>query len=190
MSDEKINNLFCFEFISSNGYEDHRKIIPYREFTIKEFVNQVLQTDHRGLISIKKHLDFKISFCEGCIVSDDLGSVLWNCTVTGGRAVFDCSGSNYMLELAELDNNDYREENRIYEEMNQQYQEEMTDEKFIELLRKIATYCALRKNCIGCKFHHIEEGQYVNCKFRKLARELSAAPFSWYMDEIERIIRL
>ena len=178
--DEKINNLFCLEFISSNGYEDHRKIIPYRDFTIKEFVDQVLQTDYRGLISIKKYLDLKISFCEGCIVSDNLGSVLWNYTVTGGRAVFDCGGSHYMLELAEIDNNDYREENLIYEEM--------TDEKFIEWLRKIKEHCESCDRCSKCKFLGNDTNRM--CIFSEIADLLSELPQNWDMEEIERIIKL
>ena len=61
----------------------------------------------------------------------------------------------------------------------------MTDEKFIELLRKIKEHCEKQCKCCDCKFYANGE-----CQIMFLAIELSEPPSAWDMEEIERIIRL
>ena len=68
----------------------------------------------------------------------------------------------------------------------------MNDEKFIEWLRKVKESCQkLResKGCSQCKFFHLKNGRGY-CQFRMLADQLAYSPKEWYMEEIERIIRL
>ena len=68
----------------------------------------------------------------------------------------------------------------------------MTDEQFIDVLRKLHNYCeSYRKKgdgCTGCKFLCLDE--YGKCQFRILAYLIHRPPVSWNMEEIERIIRL
>lgn len=61
----------------------------------------------------------------------------------------------------------------------------MTDEKFIEWLRKIKEHCNNRERCSGCVFD-----SECGCIFIALAMELCDTPNDWDMEEIERIIRL
>ena len=65
----------------------------------------------------------------------------------------------------------------------------MTDEKFIEFLRKIKEHCAsLTYPCEGCKFKASSEE--TECQITQLLDTLQEPPCDWNMDEIERIIRL
>ena len=67
----------------------------------------------------------------------------------------------------------------------------MTDEKFIEWLRKVKEYCKSYRICEGCKFHITDKQGSVDCHFKKLAFHLwRNTPNNWDMEEIERIIRL
>lgn len=64
-----------------------------------------------------------------------------------------------------------------------------TDEKFIELLRKIKENCIRQKpenGCPNCPF-----AIKTHCQVDKLVDELfKTSPYEWNMEEIERIIRL
>ena len=62
----------------------------------------------------------------------------------------------------------------------------MTDEQFIEWLRKIKEFCQ-NTTCTNCPFGI----GYGCCQIRYLLDELQAnSPLDWDMEEIERIIRL
>lgn len=67
-----------------------------------------------------------------------------------------------------------------------------TDEQVIELLRKIKEYCTFRQ-CKECVFYHENsdcEDIYI-CTIRALFSRLEEEePCNWYMEEIERIIKL
>ena len=63
----------------------------------------------------------------------------------------------------------------------------MTDEKFIEWLRKISENCVRHSTCTGCPFITNTK----DCQVELLTEELNRHyPNEWNMEEIERIIRL
>lgn len=65
----------------------------------------------------------------------------------------------------------------------------MTDEQFIELLRKIKVICKGHEDCNKCIFENNYEMD--GCIIKALIAELNwNTPDNWNMDEIERIIRL
>ena len=69
----------------------------------------------------------------------------------------------------------------------------MTDEKFIELLRKIKEYCHDSYiGCLACPFNVVNAKNYNSCQFLEIAAELSCAsnPANWNIDEVERIVKL
>ena len=60
-----------------------------------------------------------------------------------------------------------------------------TDEKFIELLRKIKEHCINIEKCQKCTFWTGER-----CQISMLAESLDTVPCDWEMEETERIIHL
>ena len=65
----------------------------------------------------------------------------------------------------------------------------LTDDQFIEWLRKIKEHCdSIRYPCAECNFR---TNYSMNaCQIKDLFDELKILPASWNMEEIERIIRL
>lgn len=66
----------------------------------------------------------------------------------------------------------------------------MTDEKLIELFRKIKGHCQSKEWCPSCPFFDEKDMLYNQCQIMNLGSILSNVPSCWNMEEIERIIRL
>lgn len=60
----------------------------------------------------------------------------------------------------------------------------MTNEQFMEFLRKIKEHCKGRA-CSMCDFHYNDK-----CQFRSIAIQMSVPPSTWDMKEIGEIVVL